>query len=90
LLAVDLQESSKTDDSSETGTGESGDLTGTSGGNLGRSTSGGGSTGTSRRTRLAALTTVAGLTGRVNGDHGGVVAVVGGRSRAETMSVWVF
>lgn len=82
MLAVDLQESSKTDDGSETGTGESGDLAGTSGGDLGRSTSGGGSTGTSRRARLAALTTVAGLTGRVNGDQGGVVAVVGGRSRA--------
>lgn len=76
MLAVDLQESSKTDDGSKTGTGESGDLAGTGGGDLGRSTSGGGSTGTSRRTRLA------GLTGRVNGDHGGVVAVVGGRSRA--------
>lgn len=82
MLAVDLQESSKTDDRSETGTGESGDLAGTRGGDLGRSTSGGGSTGTSRRARLAALTTVAGLTGRVNGDQGGVVAVVGGGSRA--------
>jgi hypothetical protein len=79
LLAVDLQESSKTDDGSKTGTGESGNLAGTGGGDLGRSTSGGGSTGTSRRARLAALTTVAGLTSRVNGDYGGVVAVVGGR-----------
>jgi hypothetical protein len=76
LLAVDLQESSKTDDGSETGTGESGDLAGTGGGDLGRSTSGGGSTGTSRRARLA------GLTSRVNGDKGGVAAVVGGRSGA--------
>lgn len=73
MLAVDLQESSKTDDGSKTGTGESGNLAGTGGRDLGRST------GTSRRARLAALTTVAGLTSRVNGDHGGVVAVVGGR-----------
>lgn len=76
MLAVDLKESSKTDDGSETGTGESGDLAGTGGGDLGRSTSGGGSTGASRRARLA------GLAGRVNGDNGGVVAVVWGRSRA--------
>lgn len=90
MLAVDLQESSKTDDGSKTGTGESGNLAGTGGGDLGRSTSGGGSTGTSRRARLAALTTVAGLTSRVNGDHGGVVAVVGGRrSGAETLSVFL-
>lgn len=81
MLAVDLQESSKTDDGSKTGTGESGNLAGTGGG---------GSTGTSRRARLAALTTVAGLTSRVNGDDGGVVAVVGGRrSGAETLSVFL-
>lgn len=72
MLAADLQESSKTDDGSETGTGESGDLAGTGGRDLRRRASGRGGTGTD-----GVLTTVGRLAGRVDGDHGRVVAHTG-------------
>lgn len=72
MLAADLQESSETDDGGETGTGESGDLAGTgsrdlAGGASGRSGTGAGG--------VATLTTVA--AGRVDRDHGRVVAHTG-------------
>jgi hypothetical protein len=73
LLGADLQESSETDEGSEAGTGEGGDLASASGRDLLASTTGGGSNGLAG---VAALTTVG--AGRVDGDHGGVVTAVDG------------
>lgn len=74
MLAADLQESSETDDGSETGTGEGGDLASTGSGDLLGGASGGGSTGAGR---VRTLTTVGGLASRVDRDHGRVVAHTG-------------
>lgn len=73
LLGADLQESSETDEGSEAGTGEGGDLASTGGRDLLARATGGGSNGLAG---VAALTTVG--AGRVDGDEGGVAAAVDG------------
>jgi len=74
MLAADLQESSESDHTSETGTGEGSDLAGTGSGDLAGGASGRSGT---RAGGVVTLTTVSGLTSRVNGDHGRVVALGG-------------
>lgn len=76
LLGTDLQESSETDEGSEAGTGEGGDLASTSGRDLLAGATSGGSNGLAG---VAALTTVG--AGRVDGDEGGVATAVDGLLR---------